>query len=155
MQVLDKSVIKGRIGVLRTQARTDLDNQLQGALNKPERLTSPGVYAQNQRLIVDARKVKNPGTRLSNQINQLDKLLRDLQRPVSVQLKSNNQTKVTLYKIGDLGSFAAKSMDLKPGKYTLIGTRAGFRDVRQEFTLMPNKPLTTIVVQCDEKITNG
>ena len=57
--------------------------------------------------------------------------------------------------MGNLGSFTAKQMDLKPGKYTLVGTRQGYRDVRQEFTIEPGKKAPTIIVQCEEKISNG
>ena len=72
----------------------------------------------------------------------------------AVQIKSNNQTLVTLYRVGSLGSFTDKRMSLKPGKYTLVGTRQGYRDVREEFTIVPGKSAPTVVVQCEEKI-NG
>jgi tetratricopeptide (TPR) repeat protein len=155
MMALDKSVIKARIGGIRTQARAKLDKELQSALDKPERLTSPGVFAQSKRAYAEARRIKKPGNKLTNQLSQLNKLLNDIQQPIAVKIQSNNQTNVTLNKVGSLGSFTAKSMDLKPGKYTLIGTRNGYRDVRREFTLLPNKSVTTIVVQCVEKISNG
>jgi len=78
-----------------------------------------------------------------------------MSQSITVQIKSNNQTLVTLYRVGSLGSFADKQMDLKPGKYTLVGTRQGYRDVRTEFTLEPGKSAPTVTVQCDEKISNG
>lgn len=155
IQKIDSSVIKARIGAIRSKARAKLDGQLQYAINKPERMTNSGVLKQNRTLLADARKINKPGTRLSGQISKLNQLLSSLQQPVTVQIKSNNLTNITLYKVGSLGNFTAKNMDLKPGKYTLVGTREGFRDVRREFTIMPGKSLTTIIVQCEEKITNG
>ncbi|NQZ07143.1 MAG: hypothetical protein HRT35_08275 [Algicola sp.] len=155
MLALDSSVIKARIGAIRTKARAKLDNQLLNTLNSPQRLTSQSVYVQAQKLYQEAVKVQNPGSRLSGQTVQLNTLLNQLTLPISVKFESNNQTDVTLYKFGKLGSFSAKSMDLKPGKYTLVGSRKGYRDVRREFTVMPGEVDTTIVVQCVDKITNG
>ena len=155
MQALDTSVIKAKVGLIRTQARAILDNNLQAAIDKSERLATNTVYIQTQALHQDAMRIKKPGKRLRQQIAQLGKLLLLAKQPVAVKFQSNNLTNVTLYKVGELGSFDAKSMDLKPGKYTLIGTRNGYRDVRREFTLAPNKDGIIIIVQCDEKISNG
>jgi tetratricopeptide (TPR) repeat protein len=155
MQALDASVLKAKVGLIRTRARATLDGKLQDVLNKPERLTTDAVYREAQALYKDAVKTRKPGNRLRDQIARLDKLLVQVKLPVAVKFQSNNQTNVTLYKVGNLGAFSAKSMDLQPGKYTLIGTRNGYRDVRREFTLSPSEKVTTIVVQCEEKITNG
>jgi tetratricopeptide (TPR) repeat protein len=155
MQALDGSVIKAKVGLIRTQARATLDSKLQAAIDKPERLTTHAVYVQAQGLYQDAKKIKKPGSRLLQQITQLDKQLLQVKQPVAVNFQSNNLTNVVLYKIGSLGSFGAKSMDLQPGKYTLIGTRNGYRDVRREFTLSFSEDAITIIVQCEEKISNG
>ena len=151
---LDSSVIKAKVGAIRTKARMELDNKLQAAIDKSERLTDGAVHRQTRTLVADARRVKNPGPRLSQQISSLTELLEKLNQPVDVQIKSNNQTLVTLYRVGSLGSFTDKRMSLKPGKYTLVGTRQGYRDVREEFTIVPGKSVPTVVVQCEEKI-NG
>lgn len=149
---LDKSVIKARVGEIRTAARAKLDTQLQDTITQPERLATPSVYRQGKRFYQDGKGIKNPGPRLTDQLSQLAKLLTGIRIPVAVQLQSDNQTKVTLYKVGELGSFSAKNIDLRPGNYTVVGTRNGYRDIRREFTLLPNSDLTTIVVQCEEKI---
>lgn len=151
---LDPSVIKAKIGVIRTQARAELDNKLQNTINQSERLTDSAVHRQAQNLIKDAKRIKNQGPRLKTQISTITALLDKLNQPVDVQIKSNNQTLVTLYRVGSLGSFTAKRMSLKPGKYTLVGTRQGYRDVREEFTVAPGKSAPTVIVQCEEKI-NG
>lgn len=149
---LDKSVIKARVGDIRSGVRAKLDDDLIKTLEQPQRLASASVYREGQAYYRDGKSIKNPGPKLTGQLSQLSQLLTSVKVPVPVQLKSDNQTTVTLYKVGELGSFTAKNMDLKPGKYTLIGTRNGYRDIRREFTLMPNSQITTIVVQCEEKI---
>ncbi|MFT5164545.1 MAG: tetratricopeptide (TPR) repeat protein [Alteromonadaceae bacterium] len=149
---LDKTVIKARVSEIRSGVRAQLDDDLTQMLDNPQRLASQNVYNQARKLYRDAIGIKNRGPVLAGQITSLKQWLTNIKQPVALQLKSDNQTLVTLYKIGELGSFTAKNMDLKPGKYTVIGTRSGYRDIRREFTLEPNKALTTIVVQCEEKI---
>jgi hypothetical protein len=55
-------------------------------------------------------------------------------------------TDVTLYRVGALGQFAAKSVELRPGTYTAIGSRDGYRDVRRTFTIVPGRDLPSISV---------
>ncbi len=149
---LDSSVIKARVGEIRSGVRAKLNEDLIKTLDQPNRLAAQSVYNQGQKLYRDADSIKNPGPRLKGQLGQLSQLLIKIKQPVPVQLKSDNQTTVTLYKVGSLGSFTAKNMDLKPGKYTVVGTRNGYRDTRREFTLLPSSDITTIVIQCEEKI---
>ena len=151
---LDATVIKAKIGAIRAKARAELDEKLEKALAEPGRLTNGKVFAESRRLLGEAKKIQSPGERLSGQTRQLNQLLASLQKPIRVNLQSNNQTNVTLYRVGNLGNFTAKQVELKPGKYTLVGTRTGYRDVREEFTLLPGEQVPTIVVQCEEKI-NG
>ena len=43
-------------------------------------------------------------------------------------------------------------MELLPGRYTVVGTRAGFRDVRREVTIMPGHEPPALVIRCEEQI---
>jgi hypothetical protein len=54
--------------------------------------------------------------------------------------------------VGRLGAFSRKDMELLPGRYTVVGTRAGFRDVRREITIMPGNVPPELVIRCEEKI---
>ena len=54
-----------------------------------------------------------------------------------MRLTSDELTTVTLYRVGALGAFASHDVELRPGTYTAIGSRDGYRDVRQTFTVRP------------------
>jgi hypothetical protein len=41
---------------------------------------------------------------------------------------------------------------LLPGRYTVVGTRTGYRDVRRELVLPPGAPAASVVVRCEEPI---
>ncbi|WP_439133982.1 hypothetical protein [Pseudomaricurvus sp.] len=154
-QKLDSSVVATKVGILRTQARADLDRQLQNLIDQPLRLADPAVYRSAQQLLADAAAVKPRGPRIEQQQQQLQQALNKALDPVAVLLQSDNETNVTLYKVGKLGNFKEHSLELKPGRYTLVGSRNGYRDVREEFTLQPGTNQKTIVIQCDEKIAMG
>ena len=59
---------------------------------------------------------------------------------------------VTVYQVGRLGAFATHQIKLRPGAYTAIGSRAGYRDVRVRFAVMPGAPIKPIVIRCTESL---
>ena len=78
--------------------------------------------------------------------------MRQAETPIRVALASDNATEVQIYRIGKLGLFEQKDLELMPGRYTVVGTRQGFRDVRKELNLMPGSSPPTLVVRCEERI---
>ncbi len=98
------------------------------------------------------KAVPEAGPRLTEQIAQLGRLVELAATPISVQLQSDQITNVTLYRIGVLGVFASKQVELRPGTYTVVGSRDGYRDVRQTFTVRPGRDLPAISVVCVEPI---
>lgn len=154
-QSLDKSLVSARIGALRTQARANLDNQLQKLIDAPLRLADPAVYRGAQALLSDARSVKPRGQRIEQQTRALENAIDKALDPISVNFRSDNQTQVTVYKIGSLGLFTEHALELKPGLYTVVGSRSGYRDVREEITVQPGSNSQTVVIQCQEKVSIG
>ena len=41
---------------------------------------------------------------------------------------------------------------IEPGRYTVVGQRAGYRDVRREITLVPGREAPAVVIRCEEPI---
>ncbi|MGH1370510.1 MAG: hypothetical protein ACRBBW_00640 [Cellvibrionaceae bacterium] len=154
-QSLDNSLVSARIGALRSKARADLDTQLQKLIDAPLRLADPAVYRSAQTLLSDARSVKPRGQRIDEQAKKLESAIEKALDPISVKFRSDNQTQVTVYKIGSLGLFTEQALELKPGLYTVVGSRSGYRDVREEITVHPGSGSQTVVIQCQEKISIG
>ena len=73
-------------------------------------------------------------------------------RTVHLALLSDNETEVEIEEIGSFGTFSKREIDLKPGRYTVIGTRAGYRAVRRDVTVAPGEVAQTISVRCQEPI---
>ncbi|ALO47573.1 hypothetical protein PS2015_2946 [Pseudohongiella spirulinae] len=65
---------------------------------------------------------------------------------------SDNATQVTIYRVGELGAFSQTTLMLTPGRYVAVGTRPGYRDVREEFVVGIDDQPEAVVVQCSEQL---
>jgi len=149
---LDSTVAAANEGVARTSPRASLNEQLELYLTQPERLFSQPVRAAAKETLARAAGIANPGPVLSRQIKTLGEWLARADVPVPVSLQSDNVTQVTIYRVGALGVFQQRSLDLVPGSYTVVGTRPGYRDVRREISVMPGSAPAPIVIRCEDKI---
>jgi hypothetical protein len=69
-----------------------------------------------------------------------------------VALTSDNSTEVSVTQLGRLGVFRLREVELPPGRYTVIGRRDGFRDVRLELDIAAGQQGAALAVQCTERI---
>ncbi len=83
---------------------------------------------------------------------RLDPVRSNPDKPVRLSLLSDNATAVAIPSIGQFGTFARRDIELKPGRYTVIGTRDGYRDVRRDITVSPGQDNQTINVSCSDPI---
>jgi len=65
---------------------------------------------------------------------------------------SDNLTEVVIYRVDRLGVFPRRELKLRPGTYTAVGSREGFRDVRVRFEVSPGGPSQQVTVVCTEKL---
>ena len=148
----DATLEFARVGLERSRARADLDIKLENLLANPNLLFTDSVLADAKRLADQARTLATPESRLATQVGRLDELIRLASTPVTVELTSDSLTEVTVYRVGPLGVFATKALQVRPGTYTAIGSRDGYRDVRATFTVLPGQGLPPIRIVCTEPI---
>jgi len=149
---IDANIIFAVQGKDYATKRQQLDQLLQNALDQPERLADTAVYEQAVQVYYTGRNIEPAGERLEAQLQALEVLLSKAQVPVEFQLVSDNSTLVTVYQVGELGMFESRVLNLKPGKYVAVGTRAGYRDVRQEFEVGFDNSSAPVTVACTEEI---
>jgi Protein kinase domain len=149
---LDSTIAGGNEGVARTSPRASLDEQLELYLTQPERLFSQPVRAAARETLARATAVSQPGPVLQRQIATLNQWLVRADKPVPVAIQSDNVTQVTIYRVGALGAFDRRSLELVPGSYTVVGTRPGYRDVRREIQVTPGATLEPVVIRCEDRI---
>src|SRR5690606_15773819 len=139
-------------GLVRSERRLALDHELADYQARPERLTAPAVRQAAQRALARGTATSSDAPRLAAQLSWLRGQLDALSGPVRVELLSENNTQVSVMRVGDLGRFDTHELSLPPGQYTVIGQREGFRDVRYELKLAPGQRQAALSVQCTERI---
>jgi tetratricopeptide (TPR) repeat protein len=149
---LDPVVTFALEGRRRAKARADLAERIEYHVAHPLRLGTDAVAQEAERLLQQAREVSSPGPRHRQQIAALEKALALGRTPVAVTLESDGETDVVVHKVGRLGAFTRKSLELRPGTYTVVGTRPGYRDVRRELVIEPAAAPPALVVRCEEEI---
>lgn len=149
---LDSTVAAAQEGVARVSPRAALNEQLELYLTQPERLFSQPVRAAARDTLARAATIASPGPQLQRQVATLGDWVARADVPVPIALHSDNLTQVTIYRVGMLGTFAERSLDLVPGSYTVVGTRPGYRDVRREIDVRPGAAPGPVVIRCEDRI---
>lgn len=144
----DPSLTAAQLGKLRSQARFELDTDIQQVLAHPLALQSDAKWKKASQTLIDARKILQGGQRLNQQISQLETLLSKARTPIVLKLNSDGLTDVEIYRVGKLGTFIEQAMKLNPGKYVIVGRRNGYQDVRVDLAIDGSKPEVMVPVIC-------
>ncbi|MCC7257700.1 MAG: serine/threonine protein kinase [Gammaproteobacteria bacterium] len=147
----DAGLADAQAGRERARARADLDQRLRRELGNADRFNDDAVLAGARGVLAAARAVPDPGPVLVRQAAELDALLAAAVVPVTVAFESDGLTQVTLFKVSRLGAFTSRTLSLRPGAYTAVGSRPGYRDVRRAFRVVPGG-IAPVVVRCEEPI---
>jgi len=131
----------------RARARLQLHDDLQALIDRPDLLAAPEARARAATLLQNAQQINSPGPVLRLQMARLSALLPEFERPVRLTLVSDGLTQVSVLGVGAFGGFTHREVELKPGHYTLLGSREGYRDVRREVSISPGQT-QTVNVSC-------
>ncbi len=153
--VIDNKLIFAIGGRDYADKRARLDRLLEQAIANPERLSENAVFEQTLDVYYTGRAIESPGSRLVAQLDKLEVFLENSQVPIDIAFRSDNQTDVSLLRIGSLGMFEQTSLSLKPGRYVAVGKRRGYREVREEFTVGFGLTPEAITIQCDERVVSA
>jgi tetratricopeptide (TPR) repeat protein len=139
-------------GFARARERRDLELKILNLVDNPRLLFDDTVLVDAASILDEARTVAPQGVRIEEQAARLDRLITLASTPLTVELRSDALTQVTVYRVGTIGTFTTTTIDLRPGNYTVIGSRNGYRDVRRTFTVIPGQAIEEIEVICVEPI---
>ena len=149
---LDSKLEFAIAGRERLAPRVELMRQIDALLASQDRLMAAAVRDQARALIAEAEKISKSSPSLRQRSQALAARLAQYEMPVRVALLSNSQTEVVVYKVGRMGAFDRREIELLPGTYTVVGTRVGFRDVRRELTVQPGQNAPTLDIRCEDPI---
>jgi len=149
----DPSLAFARAGRARVVPRAQLSRRLDALLANPARLSAPEVRREGERLLREASSLTAAAPVLRRQTEELRAALQLYDQPVLTVLESDGVTLVAVQRVGNFGAFTRREVSLKPGRYVAIGSRAGFRDVRREFTVTPGDSMAIIQIRCTELVS--
>jgi tetratricopeptide (TPR) repeat protein len=149
---VDASAAFARSGLERASDRLRLHQQLEHYLNDPSRLASPEPLRNAEQLLSSAGQAPKDEPQLAEKLQQLKHQIAMARLPLTVRLESDGQTEIVIYHVGRLGRFREHQLELRPGTYTAVGSRPGYRDVRRVFTVTPGDSLSPIEIRCQEPV---
>ncbi len=160
---LDANLVFAQEGKDYSQRRLQLDQLMQANLDDPLRLSDQAVYQEAQNLlgvatglVADLREDGvHPGDRLLSQVDELAVVLEKVVIPKNITLNSDGMTSVTLYRVAELGTFEQTTVSLTPGRYVAVGTRSGYRDVREEFVVGLDDAPAAVSIRCHDQIASA
>lgn len=149
---VDSSLSFAARGLEKAQTMSALHGRLDKMIIEPDKLSQPRSMQEATQLVLDITMRQDIGPRLAAQRDDLSRLLKRAVTPLTVPIVSDNVTDVFVYKVGRMGQFMRKELNLRPGTYVVVGSRPGYRDVRLEFRVAPEIEMEPVVVQCEEPI---
>jgi serine/threonine protein kinase/tetratricopeptide (TPR) repeat protein len=149
---IDSAIQFANRGKERSLERIRIAEHIDFYLGKPDVLESDRHLENAALLLQEASKIEPKGPRLTVQIAKLDRLVKIAQTPVRITLVSDNLTEVAVYKVGRLGRFHTRDLNLRPGTYTVVGTRNGYKDVRHQMVVKAGEKSVRLAVKCEEGI---
>ena len=152
MLEIDSNILAAQRGLAEAEQRARLDDALENTIANARMLNRDDAWQRGKRLLDEAAAIPAPGARLDGQIGRLEQVLAVAATPAPVWLRSDGLTEVTIFHVGRLGSFDSRMLELRPGAYTAVGTRDGYRDVRREFIVAPQGLPEPLVLICTDPI---
>jgi len=141
-----------RQGLAFAEDRERLHQQLDHYLDDPTRVYSDLPRANAEDLLESAANPPAGETLLAEKIRRLQTLIVEATTPRTVTLSSDGLTTVKIFHVGVLGQFTSQQLELRPGTYTVVGSRPGYRDVRRTLTVKPGPQQQTVDIRCEETV---
>ncbi len=139
-------------GKRRSLEQIQVAKRIEFFLEKPNVMESDRQLKNAIRLIEEAKKLKQRGPQFNARLNELKTLVDLARTSVKVMIESDNLTEIAVYKVGKLGRFTTRELSLRPGTYTVVGSRSGYQDVRLKITVKPGQKSLRVSIICNIKV---
>jgi hypothetical protein len=149
---IDNTLLFAKDGIQRTVPRATLMTAVDDILDTPERLVDPAALAAAKRTLQELQALNDSGPIYRQKREALTQTLEIAATPIEVTLSSDGLTDVTIARVRRLGSFDQQVISLRPGDYTAVGIRNGYRDVRIDFSVKPDGDMPVVDVRCLEAL---
>lgn len=158
----DPDTTGAKTNLQRVKNYINLNQLLDNIVLKPQRLQNEKVLEKSKNNLIIIKVELEQKRKLMHPIEQTPKLLKKIalaekivnqaSEKIILIIKSDNETDIVIYKVGKFGKLKEKKVILRPGQYTIVGSRPGYRDFRKKINISASDTSHTIDVQCQEKI---
>ncbi len=148
---IDPNAAFAKQGLTRALKGEDREKRLNFFIERPERLGTDKNLQSAGQLLNEYAQMGGAGPKLQHSIDQLQQLVSRAGQRIAVTIYSDNMTNIVIYHVGRLGQFRQHQLELRPGTYTILGTRKGYRDVLRKVEIGPDKA-DSIELRCEESI---
>ena len=149
---LDSTVQYALSGLALARQRYELEQTLNKFIQEPARLSDIAIADDASEALRRAQATDPIGPKLAQQLTTLSELLRQANQSIPVIVRSDGATEVVLVRHSKLGQLVSTELSLRPGQYTLRGSRLGYRDVIVTFTVEPDSEAVGHFIACEEKL---
>jgi tetratricopeptide (TPR) repeat protein len=149
---MDQSTGFAVLGKARAAKRAYLQDEMDFYLKQPHRLWSPEPLSRARQLLEAADAARDAGPRFRQSRDRLRHAISQASIPRTVLLMSDGLTQITINRVGRFGAFRKKQLTLLPGDYIAVGSRAGYRDVRIRFRVIPADTDIIVKIKCTDRI---
>jgi len=129
-----------------------LNIQIKSHLNKPYRLANKSAKAKANQTINNAEGFVQDSPKLQQASHDLSQLMMKMNKKITVEITSDNQTTILVRGVGIVGKTALKEIQLTPGNYTFEGKRTGYKSKLLNVLIPYGQPHYQLTIQCDEQI---
>ena len=136
----------------RAQAINGLDARAARHLASPERLASEAVAADASAVANDIAAYRGDSPRLASKADELAALVAAYGVKVPVRIVSDGETDISVRGVGIVGKVTDRTIELRPGRYTFEGIRAGFQAVLMRVDIPPGRTGLVLEIVPDERI---
>lgn len=125
-------------------------NDMNDTLQDPHALSADEEYNEAKETLATAQSHRGHSEEYDKLLQKFSDLVSYAGTLLQVVLISDELTEVTLTTSHQIGSFRRHELTLRPGRYTLHGSRDGWVDIRKTFIVQQDMEPVSIV--CEEQI---
>ncbi len=134
------------------KSRLALQESIQEFLRDPTLLQSNEGLAEASAALRQASRITPKADQLLHHIDILARLISTARIEIPVTINSDGKTEVTVRRHTALGKVTNKVVFLIPGRYTVVGQRLGYRDVREDLVLLAGEPSPILEIASTERV---
>ena len=148
---LDSSLTRAIKEKAFAKRRIELENIISEFLDKPSLLFDSKNLTDARTILTNIKREPVVGPKLSKKISSLEEYIMLSDKQKKLIILSDNVTEVWLGKDRLLGVFKERTVELKPGEYTLYGYRDSFSDASKFFEIKHKEESKSIEISCQIK----